>query len=200
MQIHKILILILNNNKLNYNNNLIIKKDAEVQTIPIDDNMGNILEEQSQTIQMLQKKINNMESMLDKVLIKLREKNKNNNYENYIKEEKENSELELSNNNENEKSDSLNSNDNSREQIIHLSKDISNTYMSQTPKEDLNKNDFKIKENKLNSSSEFSISISKNNNNVDLTYKSNHNEQTLEIPVIKYNSEISEIDDTQNDL
>ena len=72
--------------------------------------------------------------------------------------------------------------------------------MSQTPKEDLNKNDFKIKENKLNSSSEFSISISKNNNNVDLTYKSNHNEQTLEIPVIKYNSEISEIDDTQNDL
>ena len=72
--------------------------------------------------------------------------------------------------------------------------------MSQTPKEDLNKNDFKSKENKLNSSSEFSISISKNNNNVDLTYKSNHNEQTLEIPVIKYNSEISEIDDTQNDL
>ena len=191
---------ISNNNKLNYNNNLIIKKDAEVQTIPIDDNMGNILEEQSQTIQMLQKKINNMESMLDKVLIKLREKNKNNNYENYIKEEKENSELELSNNNENEKSDSLNSNDNSREQIIHLSKDISNTYMSQTPKEDLNKNDFKSKENKLNSSSEFSISISKNNNNIDLTYKSNHNEQTLEIPVIKYNSEISEIDDTQNDL
>lgn len=72
--------------------------------------------------------------------------------------------------------------------------------MSQTPKEDLNKNDFKSKENKLNSSSEFSISISKNNNNIDLTYKSNHNEQTLEIPVIKYNSEISEIDDTQNDL
>jgi hypothetical protein len=186
---------ISNNNKLNYNNNLIIKKDAEVQTIPIDDNIGNILEEQSQTIQMLQKKINNMESMLDKVLIKLREKNKNNNYENYIKEEKENSELELSNNNDDEKSESLNSSENSKEKL-NLSNQITQNYINQNIK---NENiDYKNKE----ISSELSISISYKNNNNDITYKtnSNHNEQTLEVPVIKYNSEISGMDDTENDL
>ena len=68
-----------NNNKLNFNNNfnIITKKDAEVQTIPIDENIGNVLEEQNQTIQMLQNKINNMEKMLDTVLLKLKEKNKN---------------------------------------------------------------------------------------------------------------------------
>ena len=193
-----------NNNKISFNNNLniITKKEIGIQTLPIDDNMGSILEEQNQTIQMLQNKINNMELMLEKVLTKLREKNQNNKNENYIKEEKETSELELSNNNEEEKSDSLHSSENSKEQI-HFSKEISNTYMAQTTKENeigLKKVDFKNKDIKISDSSELSISLSKNNNNVDVTYKSNNNEHTLEVPVIKYNSEISGMDDTENDL
>ena len=193
-----------NNNKISFNNNfnIITKKEIGIQTLPIDDNMGNILEEQNQTIQMLQNKINNMEIMLEKVLTKLREKNKNNKNENFIKEEKETSELELSNNNDEEKSDSLHSSENSKEQI-HFSKEISNTYMAQTTKENeigLKKVDFKNKDIKISDSSELSISLSKNNNNVDITYKSNNNEHTLEVPVIKYNSEISGMDDTENDL
>ena len=186
-----------NNNKLNFNNNftIITKKDAEVQTIPIDENIGNVLEEQNQTIQMLQNKINNMEKMLDTVLLKLKEKNKNIKNDSLIKEEKENSELELSNNNDDEKSESLNSSENSKEKL-NLSNQISQNYINQNIK---NENiDYKNKE----ISSELSISISYKNNNNDITYKtnSNHNEQTLEVPVIKYNSEISGMDDTENDL
>ena len=193
-----------NNNKISFNNNfnIITKKEIGIQTLPIDDNMGNILEEQNQTIQMLQNKINNMEIMLEKVLTKLREKNKNNKNENFIKEEKETSELELSNNNDEEKSDSLHSSENSKEQI-HFSKEISNTYLAQNTKENeigLKKVDFKNKDIKISDSSELSISLSKNNNNGDITYKSNNNEHTLEVPVIKYNSEISGMDDTENDL
>ena len=245
----------------NYNQNIINvqKEDKATQTIndekaSLNNNsqiqsLNIIINEQSQSIQALQNKVNNLEELLAKVNLLLKKKNEKE------KEQEKNNELEISNDNNNEnendnennysvnnksnksnKSDSLKNsginskeNSNNKNNISHLSnnnKGTNNNIINNKINEDIsNDNIYKIKncsnlvdsnnkliiggnknllvnDESLDNDLSSDLNISDSRNSKELNKSNNVGDKTIEIPKIKYNSNLlnSNNDETENDI
>ncbi len=245
----------------NYNQNIINvqKEDKATQTIndekaSLNNNsqiqsLNIIINEQSQSIQALQNKVNNLEELLAKVNLLLKKKNEKE------KEQEKNNELEISNDNNNEnendnennysvnnksnksnKSDSLKNsginskeNSNNKNNISHLSnnnKGTNNNVINNKMNEDIsNDNIYKIKncsnlvdsnnkliiggnknllvnDESLDNDLSSDLNISDSRNSKELNKSNNVGDKTIEIPKIKYNSNLlnSNNDETENDI
>ena len=215
----------INDEKTNLNNN------SQIQSLNI------IINEQSNSIQMLQNKVNNLEELLAKVNVLLKRKSQKEN----------NNELDISNDydNENENDESINNkseslknsgnnskeNINNKDNISNMSNNINSNMnnnshtMNKINEEISNDNLYKIKNvsNLVDSNNKFivgknkniltneesldndlssDLNISDSRNSKDLNKSVNAGDKTIEIPKIKFNSNLlnSNNDETENDI
>ena len=242
----------------NQNKNIIQKEDKATQTIneekaSLNNNsqiqsLNIIINEQSQSIQALQNKVNNLEELLAKVNLLLKRKNE--------KEKEKNNDLEISNenNNDNEndnennenndnnennysvnnKSESLKNSGNNSKDNLNNKNNISNlsnnnnkanNISNKLNEEVSNDNLYKIKncsnlidsnnkyiiggnknilvnEESLDNDLSSDLNISESRNSKELNKSGNVGDKTIEIPKIKYNSNLlnSNNDETENDI
>ena len=214
----------INDEKTSLNNN------SQIQSLNI------IINEQSQSIQALQNKVNSLEELLAKVNLLLKRKN----------EKEKNNELEISNdnnNNENEnenncsannKSESLKNSGNNSKDNLNNKNNLSNLSNNKATNSNIinkanedvsNDNLYKIKNcsNLVDSNNKFfagknknllinedsldndlssDLNISDSRNSKELNKSGNAGDKTIEIPKIKYNSNLlnSNNDETENDI
>ena len=220
----------INDEKATLNNN------SQIQSLNI------IINEQSQSIQALQNKVNNLEELLAKVNLLLKRKNekeKNNDLE--ISEDNENDNENVNNfsvnnkSNKSNKSESLkNSRNNSKDNLnnknnlsnLSNNNNKGNNNITNKINEDIsNDNLYKIKncsnlvdsnnklfvggnknilenEDSLDNDLSSDLNISDSKNSKELNKSNNIGDKTIEIPKIKYNSNLlnSNNDETENDI